>query len=61
MNLKKQKKIICLVFIMTDFKYKYLKYKKKYIEYKNNKVGGGNKKKKKEKINIDDLITKKKK
>jgi ubiquinone/menaquinone biosynthesis C-methylase UbiE len=45
---------------MNNYKYKYFKYKKKYIEYKNNKVGGGNKKKEKKKINIDDLITKEK-
>ena len=45
---------------MINYKYKYQKYKKKYIEYKNNKVGGGNKKKTKKKNNIDDLITKEK-
>jgi ubiquinone/menaquinone biosynthesis C-methylase UbiE len=45
---------------MINYKYKYQKYKKKYIEYKNNKVGGGSKKKTKKKINIDDLITKEK-
>lgn len=45
-----------------NYKYKYLKYKKKYIEYRNNKIGGGdnNKKKKNKKVNIDELITKEK-